>query len=94
MSRRAPDGTLLLYMDDIGRMTGWKNETIRHYATAGRRARRQNNATPRDMPEQVDRVQREVIKGDGQPLVVWTPVWREDDIKNWLMVRGVKIISG
>lgn len=83
------DGEPLLFMQDIQKMTGWKNETIRHYATAGRRARTDGTATSRHMPESAERVRRETIKGDGKRLVVWASVWRKCDIVEWLRERGV-----
>lgn len=80
-----------LFTEDIERLTGWKNETVRHYVTAGNRARREGTATDRDMPASVDRIRRELTKGNGKPLAVWTPVWRKTDILRWLEARGVEL---
>lgn len=81
-------GDKLIFMEDIERMTGWSNETVRHYASSARRARREGNVGPEHMPEEVDKVRRELTKSDGRPLVVWTPRWREQDIIRWLAARG------
>lgn len=91
---RDSDGEPLLFMDDIEKMTGWERETVKHYATTGRRARREQRATARDMPEESARVRRQIVKGDGKPLVVITSVWRRDRILAWLKARGVKVIGG
>jgi hypothetical protein len=88
---RDDDGTRLLFMDDIERLTGWTNWTVKHYATVARRARREGKETPKHMPAEVDKVRRTLVKSDDQPLVVNTPVWREDHIMAWLEARGVKL---
>jgi hypothetical protein len=36
-------------------------------------------------------VRRTLEKSDGKPLVVYTPVWRDDVIRNWLRERGVTV---
>lgn len=36
------------------------------------------------------KVRRELVKGDGKPLVVWTSRWLKSDIMAWFEVRGVK----
>jgi hypothetical protein len=86
---RDHDGEPLLFMDDIERMTGWQHETVKHYSTAGSRARREGSATEQHMPERAKQVRRRMTKGNGQPLVVWVSVWRQDAIKAWLKARGV-----
>lgn len=84
------DGTRLLLMSDIGELTGWKIETIKQYSTAGNRARLEGTAGPKDMPAAVRKVKRTMTKADGKPLAVWSPLWREDQIRNWLRARGVE----
>lgn len=123
------DGTPLLFVDAIEQLTGWTNETIRHYATAGNRARNEGTALDdydeivkrataaehaleaasslgrstagaerrrngyvaqlKIMPKYVKKVRREMTKADGKPLVVWSPLWRQDHIDAWLRARGV-----
>lgn len=123
------DGHPLLFADAIEELTGWTTETIRHYATAGNRARSEGTvlgdydrlvqraaaaeaalaeagnagratagaerrvagyrAQLRYMPQTVKKVRRTMTKADGKPLVVWSPLWREDQIRTWLRARGV-----
>jgi len=83
------DGEPLLFASDVEAITGWRNETIRHYATAGQRARRERKSTPKHMPKMVKKVRRTLTKSNGDPLVVWSPLWRQDHIGRWLVARGV-----
>lgn len=93
MPPRNPDSGPLLFMSDIEQLTGWKNDTVKHYSTASARHREAGTATDWDMPAPVRKVRRKLIKSDGQPLVVWTPQWRSADILAWLRVRGVAVIN-
>lgn len=127
------DGTPLLFVDAIEELTGWTNETIRHYATAGNRARNEGTVPgdyvrvldhldaararlaaldpsgdgtskrvvtarkrvrdlehqARLMPKPARKVRRTMTKADGKPLVVWSPLYREDHVMAWLRARGV-----
>lgn len=125
------DGTPLLFVDDIEQLTGWKNATLRHYSTAGKRARESGKvpknygrliekhaaamssldeaiaadadsgpavkrvaaceAQLRLMPPSVKKVRRTLTKANGDPLVVWSPLWREDHVHAWLRARGVAV---
>lgn len=87
---RAEDGTPLLLMTDIERMTGWSHETVKQYASKGARSRREGTATGKDMPAAVDRVRVQMAKANGDPLVVWTSVYRQDEILAWLRARGIE----
>jgi hypothetical protein len=78
-------------MTDIEQMTGWTIETVKHYVTDGRRARREGKITSKHMPPEHSQVRRTLEKSDGKPLVVYTPVWRDDVIRNWLRERGVTV---
>jgi hypothetical protein len=86
----AADGTPLLLMTDIERLTGWSHETVKQYASKGNRARSENRATVKDMPAAVSRVKVQMTKSNGDPLVVWTSLYRQDEIIAWLDARGVK----
>jgi hypothetical protein len=89
MSRRlqADDGEPLLFMDDLERLTGCTNGSIRHYNTLAARARSDGTATPSHMPAPFAKVKRTTTRGDGKPLTVWTPVWRQDQILAWITIR-------
>lgn len=77
----------LLFMADIAAIAGLRESTVRHYNAAARKARRLHKETPHHMPAAHRKVRRELTKGDGKPLVVWTPVWRETDILPWLIIK-------
>jgi hypothetical protein len=81
------DGVRLLFTEDIAEKAGVKEATVRSYNAAARRNRRNRKPRPFDMPPATRRVRRGFVKGDGQPLVVQTPVWREDTIDAWLASR-------
>jgi hypothetical protein len=81
------DGVRLLFMEDIAVKAHVKESSVRSYNAAARRNRRNRKPMPFDMPPATRRVRRTFIKGDGQPLVVQTPVWREDRIDAWLASR-------
>lgn len=114
------DGTPLLFVDQIEQLTGWKNATLRHYSTAGKRARTEARVSKdysrlmvryaiavegiggadsrkakaleaelRLMPAPVKKVRRTLLKANGEPLTVWSPLWRQDHISAWLRARGV-----
>lgn len=77
----------LLYTADIAAIAGWEEATVRHYNSVARKARRLRKDTPHHMPNPARKVRRRLIKANGKPLVVWTPVWRETDILPWLIVK-------
>jgi hypothetical protein len=113
------DGEPLLFVNDIETLTGWKNATLRHYSTAGKRARTEGRASKdygklilryrvavegrgidskqakalqselRFMPAPVTKVRRTLKKANGDPLTVWSPLWRRDQILAWLKARGI-----
>lgn len=87
---RDQDGEPLLFLEDIEAMTGWSHETVKHYATAGNRARAEGNATVRHMPLAVRRTRKKVTKANGKPLVLWVSLWRRDQVLTWLEARGIE----
>jgi hypothetical protein len=87
------DGERLLFITDICTMTGWKETTVIHYNTQAARARDHGMASEKDMPKPVDKVRRRMTKGNGKPLIVNTPVWRDVEVRAWLTARGVKLVE-
>lgn len=83
------DGTRLLFTDQIAELTGLKWETIRQYNAIRRRRRKPHQKTDANLlPPPVKKVKRAYTKSDGKPVAVWTPVWREDQIRAWMQRRA------
>ena len=78
------DGTPLLFTEEVAALAGVKVTTMRATATAANRKRRRGEATEYEMPVAARRVWRTVTKADGRPVVVMSPLYREDEIKAWL----------
>lgn len=85
------DGAKLIYADEIASMSGVEVATIKHYATLAAQQRRARKVTRYTMPKRRKTVRRTLEKSNGQPLVVNTSVWREDEILAWFRDRGLEL---
>jgi hypothetical protein len=92
MAERDKDGERLLDMDEVAIVCGWKRVTVRHHASAGRRAARGRPGQkrgPTDFPAHTRKVYREYTKANGQRGGTYTPLWRYDVILGYLERRGL-----
>jgi hypothetical protein len=71
----------LLFTWDVAVIAGVLPETIRGYHSKAKARRRKRQ--PGRFPAPDEYVWRTMTKGDGRPLKVRTPTWRESRIKAW-----------
>lgn len=71
----------LLFTWDVAEIAGTLPETIRGYHSKAKARRRKRQ--PSTFPAPDEYVWRIMVKGNGKPLKVRTPVWRENRIKAW-----------
>lgn len=87
---RDTDGTWLMLTEQVAERASTPERTIepstiRQYKAAAARARRAGKTPSFPAPDGYRRVRR--WKADGNPVVVVSPVWRQDKIDYWLRHR-------
>jgi hypothetical protein len=76
------EGNRLLFKEDVAELRGVTVATITHHLTGAQRNRRLGK--PAHFPAPYMYVRRVKTKSDGQPVASRTPVWRDQDIADWI----------